>query len=117
MKALQVLLILVTVFTFAISAQNVECDICEFAVHYIEGYLQENATLTEIETELEYICSYAPSTFQAQCDAFVVAEVPTLVAWIVTNENPQQACTAIGVCSATYVPKNVPQKFGAPLKQ
>jgi len=81
------------------SAQSLECQFCKFAVNFIEGYLQENATESEIVRYLDAICSLAPSSIAAECKKFVVQEVPALVQYIIRTESPATACSQLGLCS------------------
>jgi hypothetical protein len=79
MKVIAVLAVLALLCSVA-SAQSY-CPLCEFAVQYIEGYLQQNYTQEQIIRQLEVICALAPSGAREQCDAFVEYYVPVIIAY------------------------------------
>jgi len=76
------------------------CTMCEFAVQYIEGYLEQNMTETQIIALLDQLCELAPSTMRAECTQFVQQEVPTMIQFIVATESPQTACVQLGMCDS-----------------
>jgi hypothetical protein len=110
MKAVFALLVLFAALLVTVSARpvadtvkasNFDCDTCQFMVGYIEGYLNESATVGEIINYLEAICALAPSSSQAECKAFVANEVPVLIAYLLRNENPDTVCPQVGLCANT----------------
>ena len=100
MKAVFALFVLVAVLAFSssASAQSIECQLCRFSVNFIEGYLAENATETQIIKYLDAICALSPGSFAAQCKSFVQQEVPALIQYIINTESPETACTQLGLC-------------------
>jgi len=89
--------------------QDVNCDMCTYAVGAVEDWLESNATEQEIEQNLEQFCALFPD--QQDCDNVVVAEVPQIVKWLDQNETPTQVCDQLGLCNSTRVvkPKAKPQ--------
>eukprot|EP00029_Vermamoeba_vermiformis_P006925 TRINITY_DN284_c0_g1_i1.p1 TRINITY_DN284_c0_g1~~TRINITY_DN284_c0_g1_i1.p1 ORF type:complete len:210 (-),score=55.03 TRINITY_DN284_c0_g1_i1:653-1282(-) len=77
------------------------CTICEFVVQAAEGYIQSNATLKEIETLLDSVCSILPGGFQDQCADFIDNYLELAIQWILSNENPDVFCTQVGLCSSS----------------
>ncbi|ELR17242.1 saposin B domain containing protein [Acanthamoeba castellanii str. Neff] len=69
------------------SAQET-CPLCQFAVQYIDGYLQQNYTQAQIIKQLEV------------CDSFVEYYVPVLINYIIKYEDPQNACQQLGLCTS-----------------
>jgi hypothetical protein len=82
-------------------AQDSNCAMCQFAVQYIDGYLQMNYTQAQIVKQLEVVCALAPEPFRDECDAFVERYVPLLVNYIVKFEDPQNACSQLRFCSSS----------------
>jgi len=82
------------------SIQQGGCSVCELVVTYVEQFVAQNKTISEIITEVDNLCSLLPSPFNSACDSFASAYVPQLVQWIINNENPQEFCTEIGICSS-----------------
>ena len=77
------------------------CAVCEFVMGYVEGYIAENQTEAQIERSLDAICALAPSTYAAICDQVVATYLPAMIQYIENNENPDQFCTQVGLCSST----------------
>lgn len=69
-------------------------------------------TQQEIIAQLELVCGLAPPALQSTCRAFVAREVPAIIAWIIANEDPEKACTDLGICSSF---EKVPLQQNKPL--
>jgi len=78
------------------------CSVCELVIQYIEGFIAANATEQEIIQQLDQICSLLGPLTQ-ECDSFVALYVPQAIDWINKNENPQQFCTQVGLCSSAKI--------------
>ena len=79
---------------------DTECTVCEFVVGEIESLLSKNTTEAEIIMELEKVCALFGKDIGAECDTVVTTYAPELISYIVMNEDPQTACTAVGLCSS-----------------
>jgi saposin len=75
------------------------CMICEFVVQTVDGYLQNNKTVVEIEQYLDAFCNRLPPNFNTQCVQFVHTYLPLVIQWIITTERPDVFCTQIGLCT------------------
>jgi len=105
--------------TFLIqSASAQQCGLCETLIQYIEGLVENNSTVQEIEQELETICALVPA-YQQVCDQIVEQGVPQIVQWIEQNETPEEVCTQLGLCTSKDVahPKILPINWGKILGQ
>jgi len=80
--------------------RDVNCYMCTYVIQSIEGWLEQNATVQQIEQNLEQLCSLIPG-FESQCDAIVAQEVPQIVQWIEQNETPEDICSQLGFCNST----------------
>jgi saposin len=78
-----------------------ECIVCETVVQYLEALLEENATITVIESALEKVCNFLPDKFKSECNYFVVTYGALVVKFITTELSPKEICEEIGVCSNT----------------
>jgi len=74
------------------------CSICTAIVGFVEAYIEQNATIAQIEARLDAACALT-GPYASQCQALVNAYLPQIVAWIEKNETPQDICTKIGVCN------------------
>eukprot|EP00697_Spironema_sp_BW2_P014483 gnl/Spiro4/4925_TR2453_c0_g1_i1.p1 gnl/Spiro4/4925_TR2453_c0_g1~~gnl/Spiro4/4925_TR2453_c0_g1_i1.p1 ORF type:complete len:418 (+),score=105.24 gnl/Spiro4/4925_TR2453_c0_g1_i1:93-1346(+) len=79
---------------------SVDCFTCQYVVGFAETKLQSNATESEIEAELNKICSDLPAE-KALCQKLVQAYLPQVVAAIVAQAPPKKVCTLVGMCNAT----------------
>lgn len=92
------------------SAQQVadtQCTLCEFIAGYVEGWIAQNATEEEIAQGLESICALTP--YAQMCDALVQQYLPLIIQWVQNNENPDEVCTQIGLCTSLSVGAVVPK--------
>jgi len=81
-------------------ARDENCFLCETVIETVEDWVENNASIAEIEQNLEALCALVPG-LQAQCDAIVEQGVPQIVAWIQKNESPTQVCEQLGFCNTT----------------
>jgi saposin len=75
------------------------CSICEALVGFIESYVGQNQTETQIENQLDQLCTLT-GPYQQACDNLVSQYVPQLIQYVEQDYTPQEACTDIGVCSS-----------------
>jgi len=78
-------------------ASSSGCVVCQYVVSVIEGYVDNNATVTKIEKSIEAVCAKLPSGYQAYCDS-IAQEIPQIVNWIEQNEQPLQVCQQLSLC-------------------
>jgi len=93
---------------------NAQCSTCEALVGIIEQFVENNASISEIEQYLEQLCSLVPA-FQTVCDQLVTTGIPQIVHWLQQNESPQQVCTQLGLCSSAS--ENFHHKVNQRVKQ
>jgi len=87
-----------------VGVRDTNCFMCETLVQAIEGWLNDSATVQQIEQSLEQLCALIPG-FQATCDAIVEQGVPQIIQWLEQNESPQQICVQLGMCTSKPKPK------------
>jgi saposin len=83
------------------------CLVCETLVQYAEALLEQNATVTEIETVVKKICNYLPDTMKTQCTHIVDEYGPSIINFIATKYSPKEVCTLVKLCSGANGAKSV----------
>jgi len=81
------------------------CAECEILVQMIENWLEENTTVEEIEARLEAFCKYVPG-YEQICDQLVVYGVEWFINFIDNNENPDQVCKQLKLCTQVALPED-----------
>lgn len=77
---------------------DVDCELCEFAVNYIEGMLQDQKTIDQITLEVEKLCQYVEPEVVDICNAIVDEHVPQIVTYINEKLTTTDVCKLIGIC-------------------
>ncbi|EFA75875.1 hypothetical protein PPL_10447 [Heterostelium album PN500] len=83
-----------------ISTDRLECNLCNFLVSQIEGYIQKNQTEEEIIADLEQSCNILGS-MSTDCKELVADYMPEAIKRIMNKESPDVVCTEIGICTPT----------------
>ncbi|KAJ3426250.1 hypothetical protein M0812_28702 [Anaeramoeba flamelloides] len=82
----------------SVQSSEIECNICLTVVTYLEDFLEEAKTESEIELFLETICSKL-GLFKDRCDTIVVEYVPEIIKLLENEEPPKRACEMVHLCS------------------
>jgi len=69
-------------------------------VKIAETYVDNNATLAEIEQKLDAACGRLPSPYKGQCTLIVNSYLPQIVAWLQNDESPATVCKQLNLCSS-----------------
>ncbi|XP_041116849.1 prosaposin-like isoform X1 [Polyodon spathula] len=80
------------------------CQVCQMAVRYIDGILQQNATEAEIEAAVQKVCSFLPAAMQEECDQLVEQYEPMLVQLLLQILDPDFVCTKLSACPSASQP-------------
>lgn len=80
------------------NSSNGDCSLCEFVANYVEGYIAQNYTETQIESLLDRVCDLAPSSFEEECHDFINTEVPVIISEFENYETPEEVCSQMGFC-------------------
>jgi len=78
--------------------QPVYCEICR--LNPTENWADSNDTITQLEKQLEQVCSVVPAAYQAICTYAVEQYLPTFVHQIEQEYPPLKCCQEVGLCSA-----------------
>lgn len=83
-----------------LSSNSIECDVCEFALGWVEHKLPINATATEVEQLLEEVCNIIPKEYQAGCQQLVANVAENVINALLKKLSPVSVCSMIGLCSS-----------------
>ncbi len=79
-----------------ITSEGLKCDLCHLGVSYIENYLQNNHTETELEDVLDNLCYKTPDS--NLCIALVNNYLPQIIELVEQKETPQEICSQLSIC-------------------
>jgi len=99
MKTSAIFVALFAIFAFT-SVKAQDCATCELVINFIEGYVENNSTESQILQVLDSVCSLFPS-YATTCDAIADQGLAQIIAWIQQNESPQTICTQLGLCTSS----------------
>merc|ERR1711974_26512 len=81
---------------------SVSCEMCEFAVTVIDERLDDEATIDQIEREVQFVCSYLPGTIGDKCEELVDKYGERLIDALVKEEmDPKKVCSELLPSCAT----------------
>ena len=81
-----------------ITSEGLKCDLCHLGVSYIENYLQNNHTETELENVLDNLCYKTPDS--NLCIALVNNYLQQIINLIEQKETPQEICSILNICDS-----------------
>ena len=84
----------------SIVEDSIECDLCAFAVGWVENKLQINATAQEVEALLTEVCDIIPKEYQAGCQEIVKEYGTDLINMLLKEISPDSICKMIGLCAS-----------------
>ncbi|XP_046845570.1 prosaposin-like [Xenia sp. Carnegie-2017] len=76
------------------------CDLCKFAVQYVDNELKTRGVEDEIEEALEEICDALPSSLKTECNALVKKYGDLLLNIIIGKMTPDEVCAELKLCPA-----------------
>ena len=56
--------------TLKVKANPVTCEVCEYAMQYLDSMLSDNSTEEEIRQGLDQLCGYLPSSMSDEVGNF-----------------------------------------------
>ncbi|XP_074648492.1 uncharacterized protein LOC141903971 [Tubulanus polymorphus] len=98
------------------SQRSAQCVTCEFVTKTLIGMLTKNASEQQIVRALGSVCTLMPKTVRAECQSYVTTYAPALIQLLASDNDPQQICTFLGVCSPA-VKKHQPTRQQTPVAQ
>jgi hypothetical protein len=83
------------------------CAICKTIANYVEDFIKSNKTESEIIAEVEKICAALPSGLAGQCKSFADQYLPSIIVFILNNENPEKVCQLFKLCPAFQIRNSI----------
>jgi saposin len=112
--SIAIVLALVAVSFLYGARADTTCEICEFVVDKIDGYLKNNQTADEILAALESDCKLLVNpSWVSDCKNLITTYGPQLINYIVTSETPELACKQIGLCNSSMIVEAMPPNGGS----
>merc|ERR1712147_554673 len=75
---------------------SVSCEMCEFAISVIDERLDDEATIDQIEREVQFVCSYLPGSIGDKCEELVDKYGEKLIDALVKEEmDPKKVCSQL----------------------
>jgi saposin len=75
-----------------------KCQICDLVITYVEQLLVQNNTISDVEAKVQELCKVAPQPVDKLCNSIVQFYLPSMINWIVQEENPQVFCSSVKLC-------------------
>lgn len=79
---------------------SAQCILCEFIMRELDQMLDTNTSEAAIVSALDKVCSVLPDTIKEECKTFVDTYAPAIIELLAQELDPQQICTALGLCKA-----------------
>ncbi|XP_042907412.1 uncharacterized protein [Parasteatoda tepidariorum] len=95
--------------------QDIECESCKEALHYLQNELMDPETQSELKNVVKKVCSILPGKLETNCGAFIDEYGSSLLTLIAQEIDPSVLCVKAQLCSNTsaHFEKNVElNKFG-----
>ncbi|KAM9964205.1 hypothetical protein ACTFIW_005866 [Dictyostelium discoideum] len=101
MKFLFKLAIIALASAVSVVSANEDCFVCTELVNFAEDFVEKNSSIVYVEGELEKVCKFAPSEYQATCDSLVTAYGAELVQLLINKEPASTVCNQIDLCTSS----------------
>lgn len=83
-----------------ITSEGLKCDLCHLGISYVENYLQNNHTETELESVLDNLCTKTPDS--SLCIGLVNNYLPQIIELIEQKETPAEICSQLNLCDTHF---------------
>lgn len=80
-------------------AKDLECEGCQYALHFLQEQLTSTDTQEEVKTLLKKMCNVLPQTYSKNCDAFVDEYGSALLVLISQEIDPSIMCYELKMCT------------------
>jgi len=81
---------------------SVTCEVCTYAMGYLDGVLGEKKTEAEIKAALDDLCNKLPQYLSTQCVGLVQQYGDEIVKLLVEELTPSKICAELKLCSSKY---------------
>ncbi|XP_035211397.1 prosaposin-like isoform X2 [Stegodyphus dumicola] len=79
-------------------AKDVECQGCQYVLHFVQEQLMNSETQEEIKNVLKKMCDALPEKLSANCEAFVEEYGDALLVLIAQEIDPSTLCYEVKLC-------------------
>jgi cathepsin B len=86
-----------------IETNDLECEVCEYLIKFIEKELSGNYSVAKIEEVLEDVCQIVPSYLEQFCEQLVEKYTPLIINSLINRETPQVICSQVGLCTSDLI--------------
>ncbi|GFW97437.1 hypothetical protein TNCV_4991141 [Trichonephila clavipes] len=83
-------------------AVDLECQGCQYALHFLQEQLMNNQTQEEVKNVLKKMCEVLPNTYANNCDAFVNEYGSSLLVLIAQEIDPSVLCFELKLCKNQF---------------
>ena len=80
------------------NVNGLECSVCNLGISFIENYLQNNHTETELENVLDNLCNKTHYTLE--CTSLVNNYLPQVILLIEEKETLAEICHQLNLCDS-----------------
>ncbi|XP_059489163.1 prosaposin [Neocloeon triangulifer] len=91
-----------------IGGNKVECETCQYFLHYVQQELTLPSTEAEIKEFVDEACDHLPKSIGPQCRSFVSTYADALIALLAQEVDPSQVCPSLGLCPTFKIPEVLP---------
>ncbi|CAB3361640.1 Hypothetical predicted protein [Cloeon dipterum] len=95
-----------------IGGNKIECETCQYFLHYVQQEITLPSTEAEIKELIDEACDHLPKSIGPQCRSFVATYSDALIALLAQEVDPSQVCPSIGLCPAAAVVEAVSKVEG-----
>ncbi|KAN0009644.1 hypothetical protein ACTFIU_006941 [Dictyostelium citrinum] len=100
-------LALIALASVSVASANEECFVCTELVNFAEDFIEKNSSVVYVEGELEKVCKFAPSEYQATCDSLITAYGGELIQLLINKEPASTVCDQIDLCTSSSTEKDL----------
>jgi len=84
-----------------VKANPVTCEVCKYAMSYLDSMLVQNSTEEEVKQALDSLCGKLPTSMSGECKTLVDTYADQIIKMIVQDlADPTSLCKDLGLCSS-----------------
>jgi len=85
---------------------SVQCILCEYVIGELKTLIGTNATEAEVIAAVDKVCNILPKTVADSCRSFIDTYGPAIIKLLISDLDPDQICTEIGLCDSSATKKS-----------
>ncbi|GIY67639.1 hypothetical protein CEXT_229032 [Caerostris extrusa] len=91
------------------TAKGMECQACQYALHFLQELLMGNETQEEVKNALKSFCHILPQQFSENCESFIDEYGASLLVLVAQEIDPSVMCLKMQLCPSKEL---IPQLKG-----